>query len=298
MNKDTAAKSSYGTTGEYRQFERGTIYASKKGTNMVYGEIWKQHQASGGTGGEFGFPTGSIHRDDNSGRLCQGFEAGKWICGESVCEKGEEWDNESRSCKQPPCPKGYSIYDGICKKDFLGGSVHPLSKDSNCIDTTIVYSGDLSINGDYGEDDYGIRPHIGDFHYGVDIRSLGAMCKVNSVAGGFVTIATTDDGKGAHMVDVNHGEFTTRYLHGQGLEVKANQNIYHDYLFTMACTGICNGRHLHFDLFSSSSFIFGDQLDPQLQNHFGYMRGPHNSDYLPAYYIDLNNKIYYVTKEY
>lgn len=81
MNKTNAAPSPQGTNGEYQEFGNGgTIYySSKYGTNMVFGAIWKKHQASGGTYGNYGFPKGGIYWDDAQKMHCQEFEGG-WLC--------------------------------------------------------------------------------------------------------------------------------------------------------------------------------------------------------------------------
>jgi len=116
-----------------------------------------------------------------------------------------------------------------------------LANDSGCKIADKVFSGEG------GNDDFGSRPAYSDFHYGVDIRSTSiGRCRVNSVSNGKVT-ASTQDEFSANYIDVDHGIYTTRYIHGEdrylfkGFEIK---NL--DYIFTMGCTGVgtCTGRQI------------------------------------------------------
>ncbi len=55
-----AAPSPRGTRGRYQRFENGSIYFSTNwGGHPVFGNISKTYEAHHGTGGRFGFPTGS-----------------------------------------------------------------------------------------------------------------------------------------------------------------------------------------------------------------------------------------------
>lgn len=78
-----AATSPLGTTGWVQRFENGSIYFNTKQNKgwAVYGDISKVYEASGGSGGKFGFPLGNQYYR-NDGQVCQTFEgniAGKTI---------------------------------------------------------------------------------------------------------------------------------------------------------------------------------------------------------------------------
>lgn len=90
-NIATAATSPQGTTGEYQQFEFGTLYSSSKGTWMVYGEMEKLYEteSTGGTGGRYGFVVGEQYFDEIKRADCQDFEGGNLCI--TRCESGEVW---------------------------------------------------------------------------------------------------------------------------------------------------------------------------------------------------------------
>ncbi|MCA9386834.1 peptidoglycan DD-metalloendopeptidase family protein [Candidatus Dojkabacteria bacterium] len=297
-----AAKSPQGTKGTYQMYERGGIYHNNKynSTWAVYGNIFDQYEKWGdengqkGTRSKWGFPAGGVHVDPNSGRLCQDFEGGLWICGTSSCEVGQVWNNTSKSCEEPPCPVGYSIYGDGCKKDFLGGSIHPISVDSDCIGADIVYSGP------FGHDDFGFRNHpdLMDNHDGIDIRAFekGDLCQVNAVADGEIALVSVDQ-FGGQYTDVKHANgYRTRYLHGENQlypNVQGTRVTRGSFIFTMSNTGFKGAHHLHFGL-----FLNGVAIDPQLQDNFGYLGGDYDANYLPSYPVDLENTIYNITKTY
>jgi cysteine-rich repeat protein len=315
MNTSNAAPSKNKVKGIYQLFEKGGIYYSKEyGTHSVYGIIYQKYEnmeKPGGTNGKYGFPKGEVFKWEEQNMNCQWFEGGKLceyeiaVCGNKVvesrtneqCDDGNtvSGDGCSNLCKSE-CPAGYIRRDGMCMKDFLGGSVHPIAMDANCVDADIVYSG---VD---GNDDYGNRPDYGDFHYGVDIRSLngGTECKVNSVADGIVSITDQDENK-ANYVDVQHtsSNMVTRYIHGADILVTRNSSItINSYIFTMGCTGRCDARHLHFELFPNLNATYSTQIDPQQMKNFGYLGNEHDSNYLPNYSLDLINSIFKVTKQY
>ncbi len=190
------------------------------------------------------------------------------------------------------CPTGYFSKDGYCVKDFLGGSIHPIAMDSGC-----GYAGKL-YSGPEGHDDYGDRSPDYPYHKGADIRASGGTCKVNAVAIGTAQ-KPSKDVYGANWIDIKHSDtYTTRYVHGADQFLKEGQSVtFSDYVFTMGCTGLCDGRHLHFEL-----FVNGSQQDPQSKGYFGYLGGEvydltYGYNYLP-YSLTKEETFYYITKRY
>ena len=316
MNKESGARSPQGTTGEYQGYERGSIYKSSHGTYVVYGKIEERHKSRGGTGGRYGYPRGKMYREVSQNMICQEYEGGKlceedWaVCGNGkvegrvgeVCDDGNtnEGDRCSSDCRAK-CPERYRLdTNNKCVREFLG-SIHPLARDSNCVNTDKVYSGPN------GDDDFGPRTQpINHNHDGVDIRKKGkGSCLVNAVANGVVYESALDTLK-ANYIDIKHGKYITRYLHGQNRLLNEGDKVdSYNYVFNMGCTGICTGTHLHFGLLEVKKGENNQDItifhDPQNENYFGYLGGilerEESRDYLPDN-LDEETTIYKITKRY
>ncbi|GAB4285056.1 MAG: hypothetical protein Kow0081_2610 [Candidatus Dojkabacteria bacterium] len=250
--------------GSVQHFEFGSIYHSNKTdyTWAVYGQINKRYIQSYNENGPWGFPRGPQFWVEEQKMSCQEFDGGRlcdydWaVCGNSKVEEriGETCDDGnsvsgdgcSEVCRSE-CPVGYH-YDkewGGCVKDFLGGSVHPLAVDPECISASIVYSGST------GHDDFGYRcfiqngEHYCDYHDGTDIRSTNPVvnvCEVNAVANGIISYVGVDR-YGGQYTDIAHTDgFKTRYLHGKSqlfkkpdpLKELAARVVKGDYVFTLS----------------------------------------------------------------
>ncbi len=90
----------------------------------------------------------------------------------------------------------------------------------------------------------------GNYHQGIDIAGSGKGSPIySSAAGTVISITTSEDGYGKHVIIDHHNGYSTLYAHLNSINCKLNQEVnYGQMIGTMGSTGRSTGVHLHFEV--------------------------------------------------
>lgn len=100
-------------------------------------------------------------------------------------------------------------------------------------------------------------------HKGIDLRAVSGT-KIVSPADGVVEVANYNSGKCGGMIQINHGQYSTKYCHVKQIKVSKGDNIKKGQEVGLSGGGIndygrgnSNKQHLHFEVLAG-----GNNVDP------------------------------------
>lgn len=154
-----------------------------------------------------------------------------------------------------------SLEDEIESKGQELNYLYSLYSEKHLDQTTIPKGWPVARKGGYISSFYGFRIHPRRkeyrFHYGVDFASTLSYPDVYALAAGTV-ITAEFRGNWGNIVEIDHGDYITRYAHNEKIYVPVGSAVYRGQpIALLGSTGNSTGPHVHLEIMKN-----GKHVDP------------------------------------